>query len=103
MRFYAHTDQSATLAAMLATMGHTLHTIDRECLPAKAVRAVEGEIFCRVPTNWKPALDRAGGDPRLAGMLLATDDVDFVLDEPVLPGVRVFQSSDMAGVLEFVR
>lgn len=103
MKFYAETPESATLAAMLSTMGHVLHTIDRESEPGEAVRAVEGPIFCRVPTNWAPALDRARGNARDAGRLLAQDGVDFVLDGPAVVDVPVFQSSDMERVMEFVR
>jgi hypothetical protein len=103
MKFYAESPESATLAAILSTMGHVLHTIDRESEPGKAVHAVKGEIFCRCPTRWKPALERAGGDERNAGRLLAQDGVDFVLDGPAVVDVPVFSSSDMARVMEFVR
>lgn len=103
MKFYAESPESATLAAILSTMGHVLHTIDRDCEPAKAVRAVEGQVFCRVPSGWAPALERAGNH-RDAGRMLAQEDVDFVLDGPVVfCEAPVFSSGDMARVMEFCR
>lgn len=120
MNFYTDTDEAATLAAMLATMGHVLHSTRTDGALIRAVQSVNGRMFIRCATLWQPGLDLAechgGSGAKDAGVALAMlgdrgdQPVDFVIcDDPesfaatiACCGIPLFRSDQMGEVLAVV-
>lgn len=83
MNYYATHDDAATLAAMLTTMGHRLHTTQVGGPLVAAVTALGGVPFIRCRTLWEPGLERAkrlgGSGAADAAVALAMEGASCVI------------------------
>jgi hypothetical protein len=111
MNYFTNEPDAVVLVAMLAGMGHRLHTTQ---VQGPLERAAMGNALVRCRTLWQPALDAAerhgGSGAADAAVCLAMEGVDLVVADGGFPlavaairGLPVFRSDDLAGVLGAAR